>query len=138
MAKEEAFGDVLNFEIYAAEYELPVNKQSLLTKVLVNDYGLSNMIFRYPKEVGGRICEFDKLSEIFDRTVKFVEVENPKIEIRDAQEQTLQVEREDLEGYFGIRSRITEAMFGKKRENIGPEVKLFYGLAHSPEKVQYG
>jgi hypothetical protein len=138
MVKEEDFGDDLSFEIYAEEYKMPVNKQSLHTRVYVSDYGLSNMVLRYPKEVNGRISEFDKLSEVFDRTVKFVELENPRIELRDAQEQTLQVEDEDLEAWFGIRSRINEAMFGKKKDNIGPEVRLFYGLAPSPEKVLYG
>jgi hypothetical protein len=68
---------------------------------------------RYPREIDGRISSFDKLSEIFDGTTKFVKLENPRIEVRDAREDASQVEEENFESWFGIRSRLMEATYGK-------------------------
>jgi hypothetical protein len=67
-----------------------------------------------------------------------VELVNPKIELRDVQEQDAQFASHDQEAWFGVRIRIMEAAFRKTCSDIGPEVKLFYGVAPSPEKVQYG
>jgi hypothetical protein len=132
----EEFGDDLGWEIYAEVFTMQPIKKQLQTKIYVEDFELSNLILRYPKEVKDRVSEYEKLSEIFSKSTKFVKLENPKIEIRDEQEDSSQVEEEEL--WFGIRNRIRESTFCKRSNSIGPETKLFYGVAPSPEEVQYG
>jgi hypothetical protein len=61
----EVFGEDPNWKVFAEEYGMQLIKRLLHTKVYVSDYGLSNMLMRYPKEITGRIREYDKLTEIF-------------------------------------------------------------------------
>jgi hypothetical protein len=134
----EEFGAALRFEVYAEEFEMPLKKRSLHAAVIINDYNLSNLLLRYPVSSLGGIFQYDKLFEIFEKTSKTVELVNPRIEVRDSVETVMQLEPEEFECQYGIRRRIADSVFGRKLENIGPEVRLFYGLAPSPKKVRYG
>jgi hypothetical protein len=110
----EELGATLQFEVYAEEYELPVKMQSLNTTVIVRDYNLSNLLLRYPKSVSGGICQYDKLVEIFEDTLKTVELINPRIEVKDSEEERIQLNPEEMEQQYGIGRRIADSVFGRK------------------------
>jgi hypothetical protein len=106
--------------------------------MLIKDYSLSKFISRYPVDISRGICQYNLLVEIFGETTRVVEILNPRIEVKGTEEGEMLYDPVITELLYGIHHRILESVNGKKEEDIGPEVRLFYGLAPSPQKVLYG
>jgi hypothetical protein len=121
----------------AAEFKLPRFAELILTTLVIKDYGLRNLILRFPETISRRIYQYSFLVEIFERTKKYVEILNPKIEAKGWTENLI-YSAETAELTLEIKHRILESIHEKQVEYNGPEVRLFYGFAPSPHKALVG
>jgi hypothetical protein len=135
---QDGFGFTLPFRLYAKEFRMPRYAELLYTAMLIKDYSLSNFVLRYSVDISRGICQYNLLVEIFRGTTRVIENLNPIIEVIGAEEGEMLYDSVITELLYGIHHRILESVNGKKEEDIGPELRLFYGLAPSHQKVLYG
>jgi hypothetical protein len=111
------FGESLG-RIGTVKYKSPIYARKLITQILKDDYGLGNLILKFPEElIDQRVFRYESLDHISEEARCCVEICNMRVRIREEPKSFI-YDEEICENLQGIWFKIYEAREGNRKDDV--------------------